>query len=167
MCPSTFIHQKHTVMTYIITDLSQDLYINGTDVVKPEYISKSSIASIVIDKNRLNVGDVIILQRSTEKSRNQNSDFEIYVNKVTSPSFTSTEQLANIIRLYKDSVGKVQSFEATEGQTQFTVTDFDLTDNLFVFVDGVYITSSAYSRSGNVVTFSSPLVGGEEVDIRI
>ena len=74
-----------------------------------------------------------------------------------------------VIRWEQDVVTKIgsiekQVFEATASQTVFTVTEFYLTDDYMVFVNGV-LTNKGHSRVGNIVTFISGQPEGTEIII--
>jgi hypothetical protein len=55
-----------------------------------------------------------------------------------------------------------QRFTASEGQTEFEVTEFTLTVGYLVFVGGI-LTKSGQSKSDNIVTFAVGLPEGTEV----
>ena len=57
-----------------------------------------------------------------------------------------------------------ETFEATAGQTAFTVTAFTVNE-IEVFVNGS-LQTWGYSVSGNTVTFTTAFNGGEEIVIQ-
>jgi hypothetical protein len=58
----------------------------------------------------------------------------------------------------------MQAFTATEGQTEFVVTELTLTDAVQVFLDG-NLQEDNYTRTGNTITFSGGLGVGQKVKI--
>jgi len=58
----------------------------------------------------------------------------------------------------------MQAFTATEGQTEFAVTEFTLTDAVQVFLDG-NLQEDNYTRTGNTITFAGGLSEGQKVKI--
>jgi len=62
----------------------------------------------------------------------------------------------------------LDEYTATAGQTVFTMSKVPYhSDYMIVSVDGVIQSTLAYNWSGTTLTFTSPLLGGEEVRIQL
>ena len=58
-----------------------------------------------------------------------------------------------------------QTFTATEGQTEFTVTDFVATDYYIALIDDVPQSNLVVTRSGQVFTYAPGLGAGQKLNI--
>ena len=62
----------------------------------------------------------------------------------------------------------VDEFTATASQTVFTLSKVPLhSDYITVSVDGVIQSTPAYNWSGTTLTFTSPLIGGEQIRVQL
>lgn len=91
----------------------------------------------------------------------------VTVTETNEATITVTEGETVTITL-SDSIKEVfryNTYTATAGQTEFTLSYTPRTNSARVFVDGIYYAPSEYSISGTTLTFGAGLTEGSIVDV--
>lgn len=86
-------------------------------------------------------------------------------NDIVSPVVTSRVDAIAKIALLVSRGGGIQSFTTAGGSgSDVTITNFTLSGNYIIFVDGVKLTSG-YTSDGQVITFDPVISDGKIIDV--